>query len=191
MSEGRAQAALEPPWVDEVLRFWIENTPPERRFKKDAAFDAEIASNFAPLVEHLTANPPGTNGLTPRSALAAIIVLDQFPRNIFRGSPRAFASDTTALALAKATVEARLDQELPPEGRLFVYLPFEHSEAIEDQDRSVALIEALGDPEWTRYAFAHRDIIRRFGRFPHRNAAVGRVSTSDELAFLSEPGSSF
>lgn len=188
---GREPARAEPAWVGEVLRFWLEETPPERRFKRDEALDREVRARFLPLHEQIAAAPPASHELTPRLALASVIVLDQFPRNMFRGSARAFASDGEARALAAAALEAGFDRALDAEGRLFLYLPFEHSEVPTDQDRSVALFETLGNAEWQRYAVAHRDIIRRFGRFPHRNAALGRLSTPEETAFLEEPGSSF
>jgi uncharacterized protein (DUF924 family) len=124
-------------------------------------------------------------------ALATLIVLDQFSRNMFRGSAKAFAADGSALALPRAAVDAGLDRQLDTEARLFIYLPFEHSEDLRDQTRSVELIAALDNPEWDRYAIAHRDIIERFGRFPHRNEALGRASTDEETAFLEQPGSSF
>lgn len=183
--------AEEPSWVGDVLRFWLEETSPELRFEKDAAFDAMVASRFGELHERLSADPPAPLALTARIALAAIVVLDQFPRNLFRGSARAFASDPVALALARHAVEGGLDRGLFAEARLFLYLPFEHSESRDDQDRAVELITALGDAKWTRYAVAHRDIISRFGRFPHRNAALGRASTAEEIEFLKGPGSAF
>ena len=127
--------------------------------------------------------------------LAYIIVLDQFPRNIFRGTARAFASDALALRAAHNAVAAGFDRELLAVERLFAYLPFEHSEALEDQRTSCALHEPLASfPETAdvyRYALAHRAIVERFGRFPHRNAALARDSTPEEIAFLTEPGSSF
>jgi len=186
-----ASTAAEPAWVGDVIRFWLEETPAEARFRKDPAFDAEIAARFGTLVDELSANPPDPSRLTPRVALATVIALDQFPRNMFRGSARAFAADPIALRTARAAVEAGYDQGLDKDARLFLYLPFEHSETMADQHRSVALISALGDPELERYAVAHLDIVQRFGRFPHRNAALGRNSTPEEIAFLKEPGSSF
>ncbi|MGE0701497.1 MAG: DUF924 family protein [Hyphomicrobiaceae bacterium] len=183
--------AGEPAWVGEVIRFWLEETAPKARFGKDAGLDAVIADRFGALYEKLAAVPPAPQALTPRLALAALIVLDQFSRNMFRDSPRAFAADATARAIAEAAVAARLDLALEREARLFVYLPFEHAEDMEAQDRAVSLIAALGDDEWTRYAIAHRDIIARFGRFPHRNAVLGRHSTPEEIEFLKRPGSSF
>ena len=181
----------EPGWVEGVLRFWLVETPPEKRFAKDAPLDRQIAERFGALRERLRAEPVSPPDLTTRQALAAIIVLDQFSRNLFRGSAEAFAADPQALALARWMVETGRDRSLDTDARLFVYLPFEHSEDAADQDRSVDLTAGLGNGEWDRYAVAHRDIIRRFGRFPHRNATLGRASTPEEVAFLKEPGSSF
>ncbi len=184
-------SAGEPAWVQDVVGFWLEETSPEARFKKDAAFDAAILERFGALVDELTSHPPDVSKLTPRLALATIIALDQFPRNIFRDSARAFAADPIALRTARAAVDAGFDRGLDKDARLFLYLPFEHSENLADQERSVALTATLGDAEYDRYAIAHLEIIRRFGRFPHRNAALGRTSTPDEVAFLKQPGSSF
>ena len=184
-------ATDEPAWVSDVIRFWLEETPPEKRFKKDSAFDDAIRSRFAALYEQIAASPPQGEALIARLALATLIVLDQFSRNIFRGSPKAFAADAIALRIARAAVDGGLDRELDTAARLFIYLPFEHSESLADQNRSVELIADLGDAEWDRYAIAHRDIIERFGRFPHRNDVLGRASTDEEVAFLKQPGSSF
>jgi uncharacterized protein (DUF924 family) len=186
-----AGAANEPAWAGEVLRFWFEETPSAAWFKKDAAFDAAIAARFAALYEKVSATPPEASALSPALALAAVVVLDQFPRNMFRGSARAFASDVAARRIARAAVDAGSDRLLGKDERLFLYLPFEHSEDLADQERSVALTAGLGDAEYDRYAIAHRDIIRRFGRFPHRNAVLGRASTAEELESLKGPGSSF
>jgi uncharacterized protein (DUF924 family) len=188
---GEGSRTVEPEWVGNVIRFWLEETPPEARFKRDDALDTAIANRFGAIYERLSIAPPEVSGLTPRTALAALIVLDQFPRNMFRGTSRAFASDSAALRIAQAAVDAGHDKALDKYGRLFVYLPFEHSENLADQDKSVALIADLGDADLDRYAIAHRDIVRRFGRFPHRNAALGRVSTPEESEFLEQPGSSF
>ena len=181
----------EPGWVGEVIDFWLVETPAGKRFHGGAELDAAIARRFGALYARLRAAPPGPSDLGPRSALAAVIVLDQFPRNMFRGSAEAFATDAAALAIARAAVATRADTPLDIDARLFLYLPFEHSEALADQERAVELISALGDAEWTRFAIAHRDIVRRFGRFPHRNAALARTSTPDEIEFLAGPGSSF
>ncbi len=188
---GAGASAGEPAWVDDVIRFWLEETPPEARFKRDDALDAEIARRFSAVHAEICRRSLADATATARVALATVIVLDQFSRNMFRGTPRAFASDAAALETARAAVDAGLDRGLDKYGRLFLYLPFEHSEDIADQDRSVSLIAQLGDAELDRYAVAHRDIIERFGRFPHRNVALGRTSTPEEIDFLNQPGSSF
>ena len=119
------------------------------------------------------------------------LLLDQLPRNIWRGTPRAYATDARAREVANAALAAGFDHGLPAEQRLFFYLPFEHSELAADQDRSVELMMSLGDAEWLDYAERHRAVIRRFGRLPHRNEALGRASTLEELAFLEQPRSRF
>ena len=139
----------------------------------------------------LKTNVPPAWLVEPRGMLAAILVLDQFPRNMFRDDPRAFATDAAALALAKRAIDEGIDMRLAPEQRAFVYMPFQHAEALDDQARSIALFTALGNPNNLDFALRHQAIIERFGRFPHRNSVLGRVSTAAELAFLQEPGSSF
>lgn len=183
--------ANEPAWVGAVIRFWLEETPAEARFKRDEALDAEIERRFSAVHAEVGAATLDEAVASARRALSSVIVLDQFSRNMFRGSPKAFASDSKALAVARKAIASGFDQEFDKYGRLFLYLPFEHSENLVDQERSVALIAGLGDAELDRYAVAHLDIIRRFGRFPHRNAVLGRNSTPDELEFLERPGSSF
>jgi uncharacterized protein (DUF924 family) len=178
-------------WVDDVLRFWFEETTPRQRFKKDEAFDAEVRRRFLALHETLTAQPAASLLAGSHSALAAIIVFDQLPRNMFRGNSRAFATDAKALAMADEVVAKGLDRGLTKDERMFCYLPFEHAENRAAQARSVALMSELGDPELTKWAEAHKAVIDRFGRFPHRNAVLGRPSTPDEVAFLKQPGSSF
>jgi uncharacterized protein (DUF924 family) len=183
---------------DDVLAFWFGQGAEygkrhERWFEKDTAFDAEVTRRFRELHGRLMTT---REWLDPaRACLARIIVLDQFPRHIYRGRPEAFASDAAALAAARHAVERGYDRECLPVERLFMYLPFEHSEVLADQERACALCEPLRDyPETDdahRYALAHRDIVRRFGRFPHRNAILGRASTAQELEFLKQPGSSF
>lgn len=123
--------------------------------------------------------------------LALVIVLDQFSRQIYRGEAKAFAQDGHALTVAKHAIASGFDQDALPVHRLFWYLPFEHSENLADQDRAIELLEPLGNAEWTRYAREHRDVIARFGRFPHRNAALGRENTPEEEAYLAQPGSGF
>lgn len=127
---------------------------------------------------------------TPLAALALIVVLDQFSRNMFRGTPRAFVGDPAALAAAAGVIERGFDRLLSAQERSFAYMPFEHAEDLAAQRRSLALFEAL-DPNDMQYAKRHHEIIVRFGRFPHRNAVLGRESTSEEIEFLKRPGSSF
>ena len=178
-------------WVDVVLRFWFEETGPKQWFEKSDAFDAEVRSRFLAVHEGLAAEPTPSLLTDARTALAAVIVLDQMSRNMFRGSPRAFAADAKALELADAAIARGFDSGLTKDERLFLYLPFEHAESREAQARSVALMAQLGDPELTKWAEAHKVIIDRFGRFPHRNAVLGRASTPEEVEFLKQPGSSF
>jgi len=186
---------------DDILAFWFAdgpNTPREAWFKKDPGFDDSIRARFG---EHLPAARDGAlDGwmATPQGALALVIMLDQFPRNIHRASGLAFACDPQALALARAMVARRHDLALTPTQRVFAYLPFEHSESMADQDLSVALIGGLRDtPHLARpggaiaFAWAHRAVIARFGRFPHRNAVLGRASTPAEVAYLAQPGAGF
>ena len=169
--------------------------PKQAWFSKNPAFDAEIRERFLPLYERAAAGDLGAWEDSAESSLALALVLDQFPRNMFRGTPRSFGTDARALALAKGVVARGFDLQLPPVQRVFVYLPFEHSENLEDQDRAVELFESLrGDPwsaETIDYAHRHRAVIARFGRFPHRNATLGRASTAEEIEFLRQPGSSF
>lgn len=180
----------EPVWVGNVFRFWFEEVTNDRWFSRSDELDTKIRERFLTLHEQLVAQD-GPDVTAPRLLLAAVIVLDQFSRNMFRGAPRAFAADSIARRLARSAVEQGLDAAMSKEERLFLYLPFQHSEDREDQALSLRLYEQLGDGEWTRYALAHKVIIDRFGRFPHRNAALNRSSTEAELAFLKEPMSSF
>jgi uncharacterized protein (DUF924 family) len=181
----------EPAWVGDVLQFWFAELRPADWFAKSDALDASIRLRFGALHERLAAGGEPMHAPTPRLLLAAVIVLDQFSRNLHRDDARAFAADAQARALARRALELGVDRGLSPGERLFFYLPFEHSEALADQELAVRRVAELGDPGWTRYAQAHRDIIARFGRFPHRNAVLGRASTPEETAFLQEPMSSF
>jgi len=165
-------------------------------FRKDDAFDAAIRDRFGVAVEAALVEPPGAG--SDEALLARILLLDQFTRNIYRGTPRAFAGDAHALQLAETLVAAGRDKNLTPWQRWFAYLPFEHSELLLDQERSVALFAALRREMWHEafdsahdYALRHRAVIERFGRFPHRNAVLGRPSTAEEIEFLKQPGSSF
>jgi uncharacterized protein (DUF924 family) len=165
-------------------------------FTKDDAFDQAIRDRFGALIEQALRGEHESWGEDPRSALAEILVLDQLTRNAFRGTARAFAGDARALAAASRLVGARQDEALPSFMRTFVYLPFEHAESLAMQDESVRLFRRLvaggDDPQnLVDYALRHRAMIERFGRFPHRNEILGRLSTAEEIACLKQPGSRF
>lgn len=175
----------------DVVGFW-KAAGPEKWFAKNARFDEAIALRFEP-VHHAAARGEYDAWMaTPEGALALLLLLDQFPRNLFRGSAHAFATDPKARAVARAAVLAGHDRASAPALRQFFYLPYEHSEDMADQDEGVRLFTALkqetGDGESLRWAELHRDIIVRFGRFPHRNACLGRMTTPNEQAFLDEGG---
>jgi uncharacterized protein (DUF924 family) len=179
--------------ASEVLRFWFGEGPEygkahKRWFVKDAAFDAEVRNQFADLHAQLANNHEWLDDR--RSCLARIVVLDQFPRNMYRGSARAFSSDVLALEAARHMVAKGWDRRLLPVEKQFVYLPFEHSESLADQERACELMQPLGEDLYD-WALRHRAIIERFGRFPHRNAILGRASTPEEIEFLKQPGSGF
>ncbi len=182
--------------VAEILQFWFgDGSDPEherRWFAQDAGFDQACRTGF--LADHQRAAGGELDNWkdSPPSALALILLLDQFPRNIFRGTPRAFATDSKALATAKDVVARGFDLALPPVRRSFIYLPFQHSENLGDQQESVRLFRKLAAEHpatagYVEYAEHHIDVIRRFGRFPHRNAVLGRASTSEETEFLQRP----
>jgi uncharacterized protein (DUF924 family) len=177
----------------DVLHFWFVESQPSQWFQKNDAFDKQIRDRFSMIVDMARDGLCDGWAVDAEGALALCIVLDQFPRNIFRNSAEAFASDEKALNIAKRAIRNGFDQVLPPIKRRFIYLPFEHSEAMEDQDRSVALFETMRDedPVGYEYALRHRDVIARFGRFPHRNSALGRASTAEEVAYLKQPGAGF
>lgn len=184
MADHRAQGLLQF-WFDPSLDDAQRN---RRWFGKDPAFDAEIRRRFLALHEEGAAGRLGAWTGTPRECLALVILLDQLPRNMFRGEARAFATDAAARTAARALLPRVA--ELSQDERLFAYLPFEHSEALDDQRLACELCAPLG-ADLLRYAQRHREIIERFGRFPHRNAILGRASTPDEVEFLREPGSGF
>ena len=177
--------------VDEVLAFWFEELGPDDWFGGGDEVDDRIRRRFLALHEALDNEVPASWRATARGMLAAVIALDQFPRNLYRGDPRAFATDPMALALATEAIERGLDRAMSTDERQFLYLPFEHSEDPDVQARSVELFASLDDEDTLGYAVRHKEIIDRFGRFPHRNEALGRESTPEELAFLTEPDSSF
>ena len=178
----------------DVLDFWFKQ---DRKawFEKDPAFDEEVRARFLPLCEKALKQDLDFWRQDPASCLALIILLDQFPRNMFRGNAKAFAGDLLAREAARVILDKGWDKALAPDERLFAYLPFEHSESLADQERCLALMKEIAvfpaTADMPKWAEAHLAIIRRFGRFPHRNAALGRASTPEELEFLKQPGSSF
>jgi len=175
-------------WCDEVLNFWFEELDSSAWFRKDERVDAMIRERFLPLYERVS-QPGGVELGDARSHLAAVLVLDQMPRNMFRGSPRAFAQDARALAIAQQAIAAGLDAQLERQQCFFLYMPFQHSEDPAVQARSMELFAALGDAQGLDYARQHQEIIERFGRFPHRNAVLSRESTSEERRFMeTHPG---
>jgi uncharacterized protein (DUF924 family) len=185
---------------DDVLDFWFGATDQVQTkrpqwFRKSTAFDAEIRHRFLATHAAAVAGHLDAWQATPRGALALVVVLDQFSRNLFRDSPAAFAADPEALPVARRMVATGSDRRLTPLERGFVYLPFEHSEALADQEEAMSLFAELRRfPETSDlydWAEKHHHVIARFGRFPHRNAVLGRASTAEELVFLTEPGSRF
>jgi len=171
-------------WADAVNRFWFDALKPEDWFAVRPALDEEILHRFGPIREDLKRHPPDPATLDIAGLLGTVIVLDQFSRNIFRGSAEAFATDGLALKLAEFCVGTGLDETIEPRRRVFLYMPFMHSENPAMQARSVELFIALGIADQLEYARHHKGVIDRFGRFPVRNAVLGRVSTAEELAFL-------
>lgn len=175
----------------EILAFWFEELTPDDWFTKSDATDSTIRRRFTATHLALAGHVDEIWRVTPADRLAAIIVLDQFPRNIYRGTPLAFATDELARNEAKTAIDAGMDAMVPEERRGFFYLPLEHSETLADQERSVELFAALGNANYLDYARRHRDVIAQYGRFPHRNPILGRFSTHDEEAYLAEEGTGF
>lgn len=170
-----------------VLSFWRE-AGPKKWFAKSAAFDRQIRVRFLPTYNAAAAGTLSHWERTPEGTLALAIVLDQFPRNMFRNSARAFAADRLARGVARRAIAKGFDRLVARNERAFLYLPFEHSESMADQQHCVALFRATGNAELVKWAVVHADIIRRFGRFPHRNAVLGRSTTAAERAFLASGG---
>jgi len=168
-------------WRAEVLKYWFGLTK-EKWWRGPPELDEDIRERFMKLWKEKRQLPPESFLSDPLTAIAAVILFDQFPRNMFRGHAEQFATDSLALAIAKGAVDRGLDQELEPQERSFLYMPFQHSEDLDDQNRGLLLFTRLGDAEQLGYAKKHRDIIARFGRFPHRNAMLGRALRADEIA---------
>lgn len=181
-----------------ILSFWFGTAdlaqPIEFReawFKRDDAFDQDIRASFSNEVESALRGELDGMAETAQGALALLLLLDQFTRNLFRGTAKAFAGDAPASKIAKQALARGFDAAMSPNHRIFLYLPFEHSEQIADQERSVALFATLNDPRAYDYAVRHKEVIDRFGRYPHRNEVLGRPSTPEEIEFLKTPGSAF
>lgn len=186
-----APKSVPPLTSDAVLDFWFKETSPEDWWRSDPAFDAEIGRRFGAAHAAASAAELYEWRSEPRGRLAEIIVLDQFSRNIHRGSPRAFACDPMALALAQEAVAGSHGLSLSPQERVFLYLPFMHSESRLIHERAERLFASLGLVQNYEFELKHKAIIDRFGRYPHRNVVLGRESTPEERAFLEQPGSSF
>lgn len=167
-----------------ILDYWFGDVGPDRWWVRSAQTDATIAERFRELWEEWRSRTPASFLASPRDALAGVVLFDQFPRNMFRGHADAFSTDPLALAIAKGAVEGGLDEALTPAERGFLYMPFQHSEVAADQRRSVALFTALGDEKSLAFAHAHHDMIARYGRFPARNAALGRADRPGEQSAI-------
>lgn len=170
--------------IDEVVNFW-RAAGPDKWFASDAGFDETCRARFLATYEAAARGDLAEWELSPDGALALLLLLDQLPRNMFRGTRRAYATDPAALLGAERAIERHFDKAVEPQLRRFFYLPFTHAEELAAQERAVTLTQALGEDDAAQWAQHHRDIVARFGRFPHRNATLGRASTPDELQFLS------
>ena len=185
------RAILAPMQATNILSFWFNELSPQQHFAKDAALDAAIRTRFGATLEAAARGELAPWRASAAGRLAEIIVLDQFSRNVYRDTPRAFAQDALALSLAQELVALKQDRNLPLAQRRFAYMPYMHSESALVHTQAVALFSQPGLEDNLRYELQHQAIIDRFGRYPHRNAILGRSSSTEELAFLSEPGSSF
>ena len=168
-------------WRSNVVEFWF-GLDPEKWWRGPPELDEQIRDRFLDLWKEKRQLPPESFLGDAQTAMAAILLFDQFPRNMFRGSAEQFATDTLALSIARGAIDRHLDEQISDDERKFLYLPFEHSENLADQDRAILLFTRLGDSETLEFARKHRDIVARFGRFPHRNAMLGRQPRSDEIA---------
>ena len=177
--------------AQDILTFWFTELTPQQHFAKDAALDDRIRQRFAATLEAAVRCELFAWRATPEGRLAEILVLDQFSRNIYRDTPQAFAQDPLALALAQELVANGLDASLAPTQRTFAYMPYMHSESRAIHAQSIALFTQLGIERQLDFALRHQAIVERFGRYPHRNAVLGRSSSAEEVVFLGQPGSSF
>lgn len=171
-----------------VLEFWFSDSARKRWFKSSAGFDHELTERFLVTWRSAAAGELAGWEASPQGALALAIVLDQFPLNMFRGKPESFSTEAASREVARRAIEKGFDAQLPDDQKAFIYMPFMHSESQADQDRSVALFERAGLEGSLKWARHHREIVRRFGRFPHRNAILGRESSAEEAAYLDSEG---
>lgn len=170
-------------WAAQIVRYWFEELQPAAWFRKDERVDAAIHERFGALYDELAQIRPEQLA-TSLECVAAVIALDQFPRNMFRGTARAFATDALALSISQRAIETGFDMQLTSKQRWFLYMPFQHSEDRAVQVRSIELFTQLGDRDNIGYAQRHKEVIDRFGRFPHRNEALGRESTPEERQYI-------
>ncbi|MEM7194273.1 MAG: DUF924 family protein [Pseudomonadota bacterium] len=175
----------------DVISFWFDECEPENWFKKDEVFDETIRKRFGSAHTRAAAGEFSDWRVSAEGRLAEVIVLDQFSRNLFRDRPESFAYDGIALVLAQEAISLGMDHDLTSTQRSFMYMPFMHSESLVIHDKAVELFTELGNELNLRFEHMHRDIIKKYGRYPHRNEILGRVSTADEVDFLAQPGSSF
>ncbi len=183
---------MEDPDIARLLGFWFDELEDQDYWRRNDELDARIRRDFGELHERAARGELDHWQESPEGALALVIALDQFPRNMFRDDPRAYATDAKALALAEAAIERGFDRQLPNERCRFLYMPFEHSEDLAVQERSLEVFKRLGMADETYvYVVRHHEIVERFGRFPHRNRVLGRETTAEEAEFLKEPNSSF
>ncbi|MEG3640017.1 DUF924 family protein [Magnetococcus sp. PR-3] len=177
--------------AEDILTFWFETLKPVDWFRKSEPLDQQIVTDFMPAHEQLVAGELVAWRDQPAGWLAQIILLDQFSRNMFRGSPQSFAYDALALFLAQQAIHEGIADSFPHAQRTFIYMPYMHSESLLIQKQGLILFATVENPRTFSFAQQHHDIIARFGRFPHRNALLGRASSAEEQAFLQQPGSSF
>ncbi len=175
-------------WVEDILSFWFDELSEKDWFTRNDMIDAAIAERFEPLYREIRAGIPARAFEEPRATLAAIIALDQFPRNLFRGKAEAFATDDLAIDLARRALARKFEDALSEDEKQFLYMPFMHSEVLADQEHSVALFRSQDDGKNEKFAVEHRDIVAKFGRFPHRNKVLGRETTPAEGVFLASHG---
>lgn len=175
----------------QILDFWFEEIEPAYWWKKDDVFDALLMERFAEIHASACRCELSEWRRQPAGRLAEVIVLDQFSRNMFRGSALAFANDAMALTLAQEAIACGADQALTPTQRVFLYMPFMHSESLQIHELAVELFRSSGKPGNLDFELKHKRIIEKFGRYPHRNEVLGRQSTAEEIKFLTQPGSSF